>query len=79
VRAWRLLKSPSQIPRRDGPLFSTVWHDGDVLRRVRCRSVRETWTQYDPELLERKFLPKDKRDALRRIHVAPDRQASHSY
>jgi hypothetical protein len=29
--------------------------------------VRETWTQYDPELLEREFLPKERRRELRNL------------
>jgi hypothetical protein len=28
---------------------------------VRAASFRETWTQYDPELIERDYLPKEKR------------------
>ena len=71
VRAWRLLKSPAQIPRRNWKQgdFSTIWHDGDVLRSVRARGIHETWTQYDPELLEREFLPKEKRRDLRKPNI----------
>ena len=69
VRAWRLLKCKAQMPsrnwrRRD---FETIWHDGDVLRRVRAKAIRETWTQYDPELVEREHLPKEKRRELRKL------------
>jgi hypothetical protein len=68
VCAWRLLKTPAQIPyrhwSREG--FVTTWHDGDVLRRVCGKSFRETWTQFDPELVERDFLPKDRRRELRK-------------
>ncbi len=69
VRAWRLLKSHAQIPQRNWEHreFETVWYDRDVLRRVRCKSVRETWTRYDPELLERKFLPQASRQGLPRV------------
>ena len=28
--------------------------------------MRETWTQYDPELVEREFLPKERRKELRK-------------
>lgn len=66
VRAWRLVKSPSQIPRRDGQLHRCCWHDGEVFREVTCRHVSETWTQYDPELLERNILPQDRRRDLSR-------------
>lgn len=71
VRAWRMMKTPAQIPRRnwrDGG-FTAVWHDtqnGAVLRKVSAQSFRESWTQYDPELVEREFLAKEKRRDLRR-------------
>lgn len=71
VRAWRLLKSPAQIPRRNWTCgdFLTIWHDGEVLRKVRSKGIHETWTQYDPELLEREYLPKEKRRELRKPKV----------
>lgn len=69
VREWRLLKSAVQIPTRDvRGEKSSLWHDGTVLRRVTTNQVRETWTQYDPELYEREFLPKDSR---RRFKTSP--------
>ncbi len=66
VRAWRLVKSPSQLPTRDPHTgqYVALWHDGGVLRRVTAWSMRETWTQYDPELVEQEFLPKDQRRDL---------------
>ena len=74
VRAWRLLKKSSQIPSRNVNTgqYVTTWHDGDVLRRVRASSFRESWTQYDPELREREYLPKDRRGELYKIRVASD-------
>lgn len=66
VRAWRLVKSPAQLPQQDFRAggYTAVWHDGEVLRHVRAESKRETWTQYDPELVEREFLPKERRKEL---------------
>lgn len=66
VRAWRLLKQPAQIPHRNWQQgnFVAVWHDGSVLRKVRSATIRESWTQYDPELVEREFLPTEKRRKL---------------
>lgn len=66
VRAWRLLKRPSQLPVRDWKQggYVATWYDGDVLRQVRSVWVRETFSQYDPELAEREFLPKDRRTGL---------------
>ncbi|MGV3486067.1 MAG: hypothetical protein ACO1RT_16745 [Planctomycetaceae bacterium] len=63
VRAWRLVKSESQLPRRDFRHRNWLirWHDDGVLREVTAASRRETWTQYDPELIEREYLPQDQR------------------
>jgi hypothetical protein len=66
VRAWRLVKSPTQLPQRNWQRgeFEAVWHDGDVLRKIHAFSTRETWTQYDPELIERSSLPREQRREL---------------
>jgi hypothetical protein len=68
VRAWRPLKTPAQIPQRDWRTreFVAVWHDGTMLRKVQAATVRESWTQYDPELVERSFVPKEQRPELRK-------------
>lgn len=73
VRAWRLVKSPSQIPQKDHHTdkWYVLWHDTGVLRKVTSNSVTETWTQYDPELGEREYLPQEKRDELRRAADLP--------
>lgn len=69
VRDWRLLKSSNQVPlsnTRDRE-FIAVWSDyktRDVLRSTKARIMHETWTQYDPELVERDFLPENKRRRL---------------
>jgi hypothetical protein len=31
--------------------------------------MRETWTQYDPELVEREYLPKERRRELRTVKI----------
>lgn len=72
VRDWRLIKSPSQIPKKkwDGDGYVSEWKDfkqRDGLRRVEVKMLRETWTQHDPELIEREFLPQEKRQSLQRI------------
>ena len=66
VRDWCLLKSPVQVPRKDHATqrFVTVYRDGRVLRKVYAKTVRESWTQHDPELLEQEFLPREKRRLL---------------
>lgn len=59
--AWRLVKEPGMVPVKRGRFHESVWFDGERLRRVRCRAVRQTWTQHDPELLDREKLPQDLR------------------
>lgn len=67
VRAWRLVKQPSQIPTRDpAGGYSVTWLDGDDVRRVWAKSYVESWTQDDPELAEREILPKEQRRELTR-------------
>ena len=73
VRAWRLLKKPAQVPQRNWQtgVYQAVWHDGGVLRKVEATSFRESWTQRDPELEERAFLPKNqRRELLHHVEVA---------
>jgi hypothetical protein len=69
VRAWRLVKNPAQLPQRDWATggYSAMWQDGEQLRHIQSRSIRETWTQYDPELVEREYLPKERRKELRTV------------
>lgn len=75
VCAWRLWKLPSQTPWRDwfAGGYVTAWFDGERLRVVRAHSLRETWTQHDPELEDRQLLPAHERRGLRgeRILLPP--------
>ena len=86
VRAWRLWKTPAQTPWRDwgshsvGGLrggYVTAWFDGDRLRVVRATSFRETWTQHDPELEDREFLPVHERPGLAGERNVPPPGDSH--
>jgi hypothetical protein len=63
VRAWRLVKSERQLPRRDyrNGGWLVRWHDDGMLREVSAGSYRETWTQHDPELIQREYLPQEQR------------------
>lgn len=67
VRAWRLIKDPSHIPVRDYQTggYRATWIDGDILRCIYSKSYQETFTQHDPELIERQFLEKERRKPLR--------------
>jgi len=68
VRAWRLVKTDSQIPRRRwAPAqYRCVWHDDGLMREVTAPSFRETWTQRDPERQNRKLVAEDARKPLLR-------------
>ena len=68
VKDWRSLKVVSQLPRWDARTgrFVAIWHDGKVIRTVIALSFRESWTQYDPELIERRYLPRQLRALLRK-------------
>lgn len=68
VRAWRLVKAPEQLPVVDHASrgYSALWQDGEQTRRVYSPAIRESWTQYDPELVEREYLPKEQRRELRK-------------
>lgn len=66
VRAWRLIKVQAIVPKRRGGYWVSRWLDGGKRREVRAKQYRETWTQHDPELLEREMLPKKLRTGLAR-------------
>jgi len=67
VRAWRLVKSAWHLPERDWQRggWSALWLDGDRLRAVYAGAFRETWTQYDPEIEDRRLYDVTQRRKLR--------------
>lgn len=81
VRAWRLIKSESQLPRRDhrDGHWLVRWHDEGLLREVTAVSHRETWTRYDPELAERDYLPQEQRLELSSRSETPQRPRPAAY
>ena len=66
VVAWRFVKHPAHIPLRDWSHGGYVirFYDGNVLREVRAPVMWETWTQYDPEVRDRRRLPPNRRRGL---------------
>ncbi len=72
VRAWRLVKNESLIPRRrwSPPRYECLWHDDGLLRQVTAPAFRETWTQHDPERVNRKLVSEEDRVPLRRPRVS---------
>ncbi len=69
LHAWRLVKVPSIIPVKDYKMnaYVSLWDDGDIQRVVYAKHIKETWTQYDPELVEREVLPKEERCDLGKV------------
>lgn len=67
IEAWRLVKHPSQKPEYDlsSGVYTMTWVDGEKLREVTTRSMVESWTQYDREIVERERFPKEFRRELR--------------
>jgi hypothetical protein len=63
VRAWRLIKKQNQLPIRhwNPKCYQCTWHDGPLLRQVRASKLRETWSQQDPERVNRELLAEDQR------------------
>jgi len=66
VVAWRLLRSPQQVPQHDWNqgMYVSRWFDADLLRKVIAGQRRETWTTYDPEMAERTIYPIEFRSDL---------------
>lgn len=68
VIAWRLEKTPHQIPHLDPRGgWTVIWVDGDHLRHIREGSLRETFSQFDPELIERQWMARENRRELFRV------------
>lgn len=79
LQAWRMLKWQSGT-KENGPISTMLprfdhahnvwvveWLDGDVHRRIESPVFRQSVTQFDPELEERVYLPKEKRRELLRV------------
>lgn len=66
VIAWRMVKRPSQLPVRtwDPVGWECVWKDDQILRSITAPSFRETWTQRDPERVNRQFFAESDRPDL---------------
>jgi len=71
VRTWCHVEDSEFLNRRpvrnyQNNLIEVDWHDTDkkVVRHITSRLYRESWTQIDPEQLNRKFLHEEDRVAL---------------
>ncbi len=70
VFAWRMWNENGQIPLRDWrrKSYVLIWFDGKNLRRVRAHVAHESWTQYDPEILDRQRVAPTQRRGLAKSH-----------
>lgn len=57
----------SGLPVKGRGMWVSSWADGEAYRCVTAKSFTESWTQHDPELAEREFLPEEKRKELSSI------------
>ena len=66
VRAWRLIKNESQLPVRswNPQQYRCSWLDDGLIRQVWAPKMRKTWSQRDPERVNRSMLPEDQRRPL---------------
>lgn len=57
------------IPRLDRRTntYKSIFYHNDFLHKVESKYKSETWTQYDPELVDREFYDKSKRPDLKSI------------
>ena len=63
---WRMIKEKQLLPRRDHrkKCYYLIWWDQNFWRSVKSISFKETWTQYDPEVDNRKLHPVERRRGL---------------
>ena len=69
IADWRLIKHCNQFPTSN----RIIYHDGQTLRRITTTSTITTWTQHDPELVERATLPKEQRRELTSPRITKQR------
>ena len=61
---WRMNKEGDMTPRRERGRWVLRWDDQGVQREVWARSYDVTFTQYDPEVEQRNWLPVTERRTL---------------
>jgi hypothetical protein len=68
VRAFRALRDPTMLPRRDGNTWVCTWTESGANRQIEAPAFRETKSiskANDPELADRNSLPAARRTKLR--------------
>lgn len=65
VRDWRMYKTGMRPIRRRWMTYVVSFSDNDgKYRRIYAPQFCETWTYYDPEVLDRSYLPAEQRQKL---------------
>ncbi len=71
VRAWCLVEDRESLSRRpiknqNTEQYQVEWYDNDhrILRRIKSQQFRESWTQIDPERVDKKILEERSRLSL---------------
>lgn len=66
VRQWRLIRNEDELPRQTvkPKSIQCQWFEKGTSRTVLANDFRETWSQKDPEQVNRKILPEDQRKPL---------------
>ena len=69
VRSWRMASDNEQYTRRPVKsevtgMWSSEWVEHGMRYRIVSRQYRESWTQVDPEQIDRKKLPDSERKGL---------------
>lgn len=67
VMGWRIESAMKGVAvNRDwkNDRYYVAWRENDKIREVWASLFTETWTTFDPELLERDYLPRERRRGL---------------
>ena len=58
--AWRRVEAEHRVNRRGG-IYTDTWTRDGKIYKVRSRGFRERWSDFDPELMDRKEWPECRR------------------
>lgn len=64
IRDWRLVRNEGMLPKKHAGTWTASWEDKGVVYTVHSRSFRKTNSMIDPELTDRKSIPKANRACL---------------
>lgn len=64
IRDWRILNDAAMMPKPAFGKYEAMWNDQGVWRSLVIEDIYETWTEHDPEVLDRKWRPETMRVKL---------------